>query len=293
MEYEVSRKLLRSLAAKRLLPLSVWRWLPVEHTFVVQLSPHHSFIYESSYYDLIGRFLFWSGLETWEGTEMQVFYEIAQMSRGVLDIGANTGIYSLIACASNLNCFVIAFEPVPVVFDRLVRNLRLNAWESRCDARCEAVSNFCGFSEFTVPLDTLIPTGSRLAPGDTNAIDGDTITVRVTTADQVCIGKGPIDLVKIDVEGFEDKVLEGMRGIFDVSRPFLIVEVVHAAYSKPVQEYLTEMGYEFLGIGKGLLLPLRSLEPDSRYRNVLCVARDKPEIFSRLKNNHRISIPSS
>ncbi|MGB6063297.1 MAG: FkbM family methyltransferase [Desulfomonilaceae bacterium] len=224
---------------------------------------------------------------------MKIFYEIAKTSKWILDIGANTGIYSLIACAANGSSRVIAFEPVPSIFEYLVCNLRLNGWEVRCDARCEAVSNYCGSSPFTVPAGTPVPTGGRLASNGTNSIDGASITVRVTTADDACIGKGPIDLVKMDVEGFEDKVLEGMRSIFKFSRPFLVLEVVHAAYSKSVQEYLAEMGYEFLGIGKGILLPLRSLEPDSPYRNVLCVARDKEQLFSRLSDIHRISFLSS
>lgn len=295
MKYAVSRKLLRSLAARHLLPLFAWRWLPVEHVFTVQLSPVHSFIYEGSYDDLIGRFLFWGGLEHWEGTEIRVFYEIARMSRGVLDIGANTGAYSLIACASNLNSYVTAFEPVPVVFDQLMRNLRLNEWESRCDARCEAVSNYCGSSEFTVPSSTLIPTGSRLAPGGANNIDGNTITVRVTTADQVCLGKGPIDLVKIDVEGFEDKVLEGMHGILKEFRPFLIVEVVHAAYCKLVQDFLVRLGYKFFGLGTTRLVQISTLAPDPTedYRNVLCVARPESKFFTRLEKNRQISRLSS
>jgi FkbM family methyltransferase len=290
MRHEVSRKFLRNLAARHLLPLLIWRWLPVEHAFTVHLSRDHSFVYESSHDDLIGRFLFWGGFQHWEGTEMKIFYEIAQMSRGVLDIGANTGVYSLIACAANDDSRVTAFEPVPSIFEYLVRNLRLNGWEVRCEARCEAVSNYCGFSTFTVPTDTLVPTGARLAPNGASDVNGVTIMVRVTTADDACKDKGPIDLVKIDVEGFEDKVLEGMRGIFETSRPFLILEVVHAAYSKSAQEYLIDMGYEFLGIGKGLLLPVRSLEPDSRYRNILCVARGKRELLARLQNDHRISI---
>ena len=44
----------------------------------------------TSYDDLIGRFLFWGGFQYWEAAEMLVFYEIAQTSRWVLDIGANT-----------------------------------------------------------------------------------------------------------------------------------------------------------------------------------------------------------
>ena len=101
MKSRLIRKVLRDFAARGILPLFVWRWLPIEHKFAVHISPSHSFVYESSYDDLIGRFLFWGGFQYWEAAEMLVFYEIAQTSRWVLDIGANTGAYSLIACASN------------------------------------------------------------------------------------------------------------------------------------------------------------------------------------------------
>ena len=170
-----------------------------------------------------------------------------------------------------------------------MRNLRLNAWESRCDPRCEAVSNYCGSSEFTVPSSTLLPTASRLTPKGTDGISGATIVVTVTTADDACMGRGPVDLVKVDVEGFEDEVLLGIRGILEAYRPFLIVEVVHAPYSKLVQEYIIGLGYKFWGIDRAVLVPIRTLAPDPRYTNVLCASRDTSKLFSCLENNYGIS----
>ena len=83
-----------------------------------------------------------------------------------------------------------------------------------------------------------------------------------------------------------------MRGILKEFHPFLIVEVVHAAYCKSIQDYLVSLGYEFFGVSDTLLIPISTLSPHpaEEYRNVLCVARCKAKLFTRLGKNQQMSI---
>jgi hypothetical protein len=52
-----------------------------------------------------------------------------------------------------------------------------------------------------------------------------------------------VGLLKIDVEGFELRVLKGSRAIIQRSRPLLYVENDRAEHSQELIEWLWEMGY--------------------------------------------------
>ena len=60
--------------------------------------------------DCIGNILYWGGLRRFEPATLPIFIRFARSSRGVLDVGANVGIYSLLACAANCDSAVTAWR---------------------------------------------------------------------------------------------------------------------------------------------------------------------------------------
>ena len=72
--------------------------------------------------------LFWLGLEgfDWEKISRKVWAEHCSKAQVILDIGANTGIFSVIAHTINPEARIIAFEPQPNIFNVLKRNSSLN-----------------------------------------------------------------------------------------------------------------------------------------------------------------------
>jgi len=291
MSGDLISALLRRLAKAGLLPLFIWRWLPVERDFVVSLSPRHKFFYRSTFGDLIGRFLYWSGTRRWERRERLVFYDLARTADLVLDIGANTGVYTLTACAANPSARVIAFEPEPRAFERLSDNIALNGWESRCEARREAASDFVGRSEFEIPSHSRLPTSSRLRPDRGGRIEGDLTTVPLTTVDTVCDGKGRVGLVKIDVEGAEGKVLDGMRTVLEQSAPTILMETRNESPLRKIQDTLTRAGYRLFDVRDEGLAQISEIAADGErdYWNLLCVPERESELIERLQRNHGIA----
>jgi FkbM family methyltransferase len=117
-----------------------------------------------------------------------------------LDVGANVGSYSLLAGGA-VGAHVIAVEPIPATFGKLLANIRLNDLAERIEARCCGLSDAEGELRFTSDDDTM----NRIAlPGE----DVATVAVRVTTLDALCAGRVPA-IIKIDVEGHERQVLAG------------------------------------------------------------------------------------
>ena len=77
--------------------------------------------------------LFWSGINgDWEHHSLKSWIKLVTRSTVIFDIGANTGVYSLIAKSVNKKAIVYAFEPVERVYDKLVFNNQLNNFDIHC-----------------------------------------------------------------------------------------------------------------------------------------------------------------
>ena len=266
------RPFLSSLGRLGCLPAWVWRRLPAEGDLTVRLPEGQSFRYHSSYSDGIGRALLWCGWQGHAPETARVLLRLARESLYLLDIGANTGVFTLLALAANEDCRVMAFEPVPRIRELLAQNLRLNGWENRCEVREEAVSDAEGVADLHVPLGSL-PTSASLNPEGFRGHDGAVIRVPVTTVDAACVGGHRVDLVKIDVEGFEDAVLAGMRRVLAEMRPRIIVECNPDGPVARVEKLLAHAGYRLAHLRGTGPAAMDHIVPDKaqRWRNYLCI----------------------
>ena len=162
----------------------------------------------------------------YEADVTQLFREAVREGMSVLDAGANVGYYTLIASRRvGPHGRVYAFEPDPLNFSYLTRNIAANSC-ANVRAFPDALGSACASRVF-IPD----PGGAEgYIAQDSTAKTG--VAVRVTTIDEVLgkIGGPKIDLMKVDVEGSELDVLNGMH---DTSRSNdrleLIIELnVHA-----------------------------------------------------------------
>src|SRR3989344_7628491 len=78
------------------------------------------------YGHLLENKLFW---EDFESQTLEVWSKLAEESSVVLDIGANTGPYALVAKAANSRAQVFAFEPFHGAYEKLVKNCELNDFD--------------------------------------------------------------------------------------------------------------------------------------------------------------------
>jgi FkbM family methyltransferase len=138
--------------------------------------------------------------------------------RTLVDIGANSGQFSLMARMCWPECRIFAFEPLPQAADRFEATFRGDARVTlaRCavgQTRSEAVLHVSRKDDSS----SLLPIGiaqTRFAPGT-----GEVATVGVRVAPLVdLISAGdlqPPSFLKIDVQGYEDRVLEGCHRLLD------------------------------------------------------------------------------
>jgi FkbM family methyltransferase len=123
-----------------------------------------------------------------------------------VDIGANQGLYSLIA-AQNPRCrSIIAFEPVPQTHARLAANVALNGGAERTVLHRQAIADSVGEVEISVAEGH---TGTAtLAGREAGQSDGGVTisTIDAPLVDPLLAGELPM-FVKIDVEGLEAVVI--------------------------------------------------------------------------------------
>lgn len=128
-----------------------------------------------------------------------------------VDIGANIGSYTILASgASGANS--IAVEPLPSTFERLRANIRINNLDERVRLENVGLSDSASTLRFTTTLDTVNHVATE---GDVGA---ESIAVPVYPLDDLLRDEEPL-CIKIDVEGFEQKVLDG--AVATLQRPSL------------------------------------------------------------------------
>ena len=172
----------------------------------------------------------------------------------VYEVGAFQGILTLFF--SSRAGEVIAYEPNPPSYNRVMQNLRLNG-RSNVRVRNLAVGETPG--SITLLSDPLMPGGTSGDPTVAGQIKGSSTTatavqVPVVTLDQdIAAAKlPPPALIKIDIEGMELPALKGMAGTLREHHPDLYMEMHGAtmdhkdANVRAIVDFVLSLGYKEL-----------------------------------------------
>ena len=174
----------------------------------------------------VGRSLFHYGEYNPDETE-----KIISLASGLcLDIGANWGVMGQALEASGFE--VVSFEPQPDVFGVLRKNVR---------GECHNVGLGDTPGTFKMPK---ILTGSKANYGGMGIgtrSDLGTIDVSVVTLDSFEFSN--VGFMKIDVEGFEERVLRGAVETIARCRPIMYIEDDRVSLSKSLRSFITSLGY--------------------------------------------------
>ncbi|EJN60454.1 FkbM family methyltransferase [Halogranum rubrum] len=144
----------------------------------------------------------------------------------VVDVGANTGVYSLAVAAAEPTARVVAFEANPAVCAQLRTNVRRNEFETRVDVRAVGLGDDTGTRRFY--RSTYDELGS-FAAANASAWEArirDTVEVPIARLDDlVAAGDiSPPNHLKVDVEGFGYEVLRGAEETLRRYRPVVYFE---------------------------------------------------------------------
>lgn len=150
--------------------------------------------------------------------EFLLFRSLLRPGMTVADVGANQGVFTLFfANQVGPTGAVMAFEPDPEMFSCLNANARASAkpWVELHNLALGAEEG-----QMTFNVSRLNRGDNRLVPVNQPPATS-SASVRVVTLDQILNGR-PVDLIKMDVQGWESAALRGMKRLLAAPNPPLI-----------------------------------------------------------------------
>ena len=230
--------------------------------------------------------IFWKGLENgWEKNSVSIWVKLAQNAVTIFDIGANTGIFALIAKAVNPTAEIYAFEPILRVQQKLHENILLNNYDIHSYPL--AISNNTGKAYiYDNPSSEVVY--SVTVNGYMN--EADLIGTVKTEIDIISLDSfieeneiKSIDLMKIDVETHEGEVMEGFMKYLPIFKPTFLIEILRNEVGERVQKCLTGLDYLFYNINENgeVVLVDKIMRRGHNYNYLLCA----PEVAKKLGLN--------
>ncbi|MGG5171542.1 FkbM family methyltransferase [Pseudarthrobacter sp. J1738] len=205
----------------------------------------------------------------------------------IVDVGANLGNHT-VYFGTFMENSIVAIEPVESNFELLLRNIR----DNKLQARVQAVNTVVWDQPGQFSMDNPNPSNggtfqAHPAIAGAPAISGQTL-------DEI-ISDRPVSLIKIDVEGAEDKVLAGGMSIIRKDFPVVVAESHSPEAYRKVAALLLPEGYEIVAqAGRStnyLWVHSRSLKSESapQLRHRLEVDNQKSATHLLLSGIDRIS----
>jgi FkbM family methyltransferase len=169
--------------------------------------------------------------------EVDLFAQLVPPGAIALDVGANIGAHTVpLAQLAGPTGFVVAFEPQPVLHQILCANLAVN---SIPNVRTYAMA--LGHCQGTCRLPALDYTRPNNFGGVSMDLVAEGELVPLGTLDD--FGLERVDFIKLDVEGFESRVLMGAAATIGRCRPIMYVENDREEKSAELIERLFGLGY--------------------------------------------------
>jgi FkbM family methyltransferase len=216
--------------------------------------------------DLIGRHILLSG--KFDRSIVQVLLDQARPGDTLLDIGANIGYVSAVFLRRVAGSKAICVEPQPGVADLLHKNM------AQFGDRVEIIR--AGLADRDDMLRFHVNEANRGASRISE--DGET-EIPVREAGKVLSAFPKVDLIKIDVEGFEEPIFRAIEGQLQRLKPRAVLFEDQTGAASPdgtIGSILTRVGYIIHGIEKSLLatrlVRIQSRE-DCRFNDYLALAQ--------------------
>ncbi len=230
------------------LPESIFKHLHFKGVFRVKISDTESFLLQHHGH-IIENELFWRGLKGWEQVSLELWIRLSRNSKVIFDIGANTGLYSLISRATNSTAVILAAEPMGPIFEKLQRNLSLN--NAQVHALCCAISDHDGTAEIFQDPGNVHMLDASLNPtydASNTALRPLAVPVRTVTSILNEFGLNTVDLLKIDVETHEPEVLTGFLSLIKRDRPTMLIEILNDDIAHRLASMVDGLGYLYFNI---------------------------------------------
>ena len=242
-----------------------------DYLSVFNLSLNTSFPIERSVYE--GRY---------EPDSIELINQLVSDESICIDVGANMGSISFAMAKKSPRGKIVAFEPNPVVFERLKNNLNLNKSVINSDFKIHNVALGKVKGSLLLREFAHLPGNSTIKQGSENEFDAiREFLVPVVCLDEIVDSEGltRIDFVKIDTELTELDVLKGFTNGIQRFKPTFQMETIQfhdqtsgAPNFVEIADLMKGFGYASYGFVSGKLYPV---DKNSFQQDTIFIHKDK------------------
>lgn len=218
---------------------------------------------------------------TYESGTVRVLEDLIKPGMVVVDVGAHIGFFTLLAAKKvGPAGKVYAFEPNPLSYALLVDNIALNGYQNAVAVQ-KALSNRTGSAAlFLNQRDSMVSSLYQTKPVTLSKVRVQTVTLDAFLDEK---GWPPVHVVKMDVEGSELDVLQGMGGV--LAKNLALTLIVEFAPALLLPRGITQVEYlEAIGrLGFGVRLVADG-------SNLVTFTRDVRERLLRLDEGRLVNL---
>ncbi|MGQ0669776.1 MAG: FkbM family methyltransferase [Actinomycetota bacterium] len=207
---------------------------------------------------------------------IDLFARLAERSDAIVDIGAYTGVFTLVGTAVNPRIRADSFEIVPDVFQALFENCVRNDVLHRTTLHHVGVGRPGDLMR--VPARTA---GSALPSYYSRSLHFEAgVLVEFVSLDSLVplFPPGNRVLVKVDVEGTENDVFRHGQAFLSSLRPDVLCEVLAGVADVEELQELLGSGYSYYLVRDSSLAPGATIEPSARFRDWFFTSRTPDEL---------------
>ncbi|NDC22856.1 MAG: FkbM family methyltransferase [Proteobacteria bacterium] len=228
----------------------------------------------------------------WAQQELDFFDTILTPQSSVIDVGANIGTHTVYFSQKCTDGNVLSIEPQLYIFEMLAANIIINACYNAVPVHAAAGKEAQKLK--MVNINPFVTNAVNYGEFKVNSNPDRGVTTNMVTLDEYAYFDN-IDLVKIDVEGFEHDVLSGASELLTIHKPNLYIEFNDRKGNPSLLEYIYSLDYipywhiytkhnpnNFRGMERNIWEPpgyvADSVNLDKRYEgNVFCVHKSKQQ----------------
>jgi FkbM family methyltransferase len=260
---------------------AIWQWWQTRNSSRVAVVQRNGLKYRLHLAETIDAGIYYHGC--WEPATTEAIKAFCRKGFHALDIGANIGAHTLLmADLVGHTGSVAAFEPMPWARERLLANVALNEFKwirviPLALSDHESLENAHFRSSWTIGSDGVsYETAESLAAHETQFTTLDALVTK-----KVLPG---VDFIKMDVDGYEYRVLRGAQNILRERTPAIVME-------------LSEYSLKRVGdSAQGLLSLLESLGYGFRWvaeLSKICTGRDLLEMLTPDSSIDIVAFPTA
>jgi FkbM family methyltransferase len=218
--------------------------------------------------------------------EMNFLLRYLHADDSFIDVGANIGVYTLLAASIIQSGSIYSFEALPKNYERLKENLQLNQFR-QVKPYAIAISDHSGSVALNIAEGDSMPFITSVVTNSTVTVPTDTLNHLLKTQPYMSLTLG-----KMDIEGAEILALKGSTSLLQKQKPPVwILEINDAVNNfgyqrQDIPDFLKEYGYSLYtyNADSNQIFPI-TLE-EQQGNNVLAIADSSIDfVHNRLNNN--------